>query len=47
MCDEAIKINEKATAKVWYNRGLANSKLMNYEEAVRDISQAVSLDPSN
>ena len=45
--DEAIKINEKATAKVWYNRGLANSKLMNYEEAVRDISQAISLDPSN
>jgi tetratricopeptide (TPR) repeat protein len=45
-CDRAIAINPKSW-KAFFQRGLAHSKLQNFDEAVNDIKEAIKLDPSN
>jgi len=46
LCTKAIAINDKSW-KAWYQIGLANCKLHNYEESISDIKEAIKLDPSN
>lgn len=46
LCSKAIAINDKSW-KAWYQRGLANCKLHNYEESISDIKAAIKLDPTN
>lgn len=46
LCTKAIAVNDKSW-KAWYQRGLANCKLHNYEESISDIKEAIKLDPSN
>jgi len=46
LCTKAIAVNDKSW-KAWYQRGLANCKLHNYDESISDIKAAIKLDPSN
>jgi len=46
LCTKAIAVNDKSW-KAWYQRGLANCKLHNYEESLSDIKAAIKLEPAN
>ena len=45
-CSLAIEIDPKAV-KAWYLRGVANMKMQNFDEATKDMKQAIVLNPSD
>lgn len=45
-CTEALYIDNQ-TAKAYYLRAQANSKLKNFEEAINDIKEAIKISPAD